>query len=249
MFKKLRGAFPWLLALGALGFAFKGCLLPDPKPPAPDIGLPPLVKTLPGVAVEIAAESKADKLEWEHMGDGKAPQLLRTGNPLSTWFVTPRQGKYRIRAEAVIDGKISKAETLVTVGDPGPDPEPGPDPGPDPTPGPAPIPADGLHVLVVYESQDAKPLIAASQWYALNSQDVLSYLNLRAKGNWRIWDKDVPTKDESKLWQDAMTRAKGKMKETPWVIVSNPQMKGGYEGPLPKTKDEILKLFQRWGGI
>ena len=250
--KKMRPWLGWLVALGATAFAFRGCVLPDPKPPMPPISLPPVVKVVAGEAVEIVAETKHAELEWEWIGDPKTkpPQLLRTGDAKSRWFVSPpgvSQGQYRIRVMAW-DGKFLRAETLVTVGQAPVPPDPGPDPpDPGPTPGPAPIPAEGLHVLVVYEAQDAKDPVKQKQYNALCSAEVLGYLNAKNRGGWRIWDKDVNVANEQKLWQDAFKRAKEKMNMMPWIIVSNG--KAGWEGQLPNTKEEMLTLLKKYGEV
>lgn len=125
-----------------------------------------------------------------------------------------------------------------------------PPPAPKPTPKPAdeaPIKADGLHVLVVYESADLATYSASLQ-QSIYSKSVRDYLNSKCPkvggtAEWRMWDKDVDATAESQLWQDALKRAKGK--QTPWIIVSNG--KTGFEGPLPAGGDEMLKLLQKYG--
>jgi hypothetical protein len=126
--------------------------------------------------------------------------------------------------------------------------KPGPNPpGPvDPPKPPAPIVADGLHVLIVYESADLQKL-PPGQLSALKSQTVRDYLDGRcAKENgvaaWRIWDADVDTKESSKAWQDAMKRPRASL---PWIVISDG--KSGFEGPLPGTVDATLELLKKWG--
>jgi hypothetical protein len=105
---------------------------------------------------------------------------------------------------------------------PGPQPVP---PGPTP-PGPAPEPGaespfkePGLRALYLYESDDlySYPPVRYS---ALYDGDARDYLNAKcvpgADGEtkeWRKWDKDVDTTKESKVWQDAVARARVKYKE------------------------------------
>lgn len=149
----------------------------------------------------------------------------------------------------VTDAKqVARRLVDVNVGPRPPPVPPGPVP-PGPTPGPAPIPGDGLRVLVVYESADLTKY-PASQVSALYSADLRDYLNSHcAKGpdgktaEYRIWDQNVSTVNESKTWQDAMKRNRA---ELPWIVISNGR--DGYEGPLPKTKDELLKLLKTYGG-
>lgn len=133
---------------------------------------------------------------------------------------------------------------------PGPNP-PGPNPpGPTPTP-PAPINADGLHVLVVFETAEADKL-TRDQLNTIFGQDFYDLLNAKCplgpdgkKHTWRVFDKDTPTAGDDPVWADAMKRQRT---ELPWVIVSNPQKGGGFEGPLPKTKADILALVTKFGG-
>src|SRR5690348_14075678 len=126
-------------------------------------------------------------------------------------------------------------------------PHPGPAPSPKPTP--APIPAKGLHVLVV--GDEAK--MTSQQINALKSTEVRTYLNSAcAKGpdgkqpEYRFWPSSVDTTNESQLWKDAFQRTTGKT--LPWLIVSNPDHGGGYEGPLPADQASLLTLLKKYGG-
>ena len=132
----------------------------------------------------------------------------------------------------------------------GPRPPPIPPVPPVPPPSPAPIPADGLHVLVVYETSDLSKLPAPQQ-QILYSTTIRAYLDSKCPlgpdgktREWRVWDKDVSTTNESKIWQDAMRRPR---QSIPWVIVSNPQKGGGFEGPLPANVDDALILIKKFG--
>lgn len=142
------------------------------------------------------------------------------------------------------DGQIDVS--LGEAPQPGPTP-PGPTP-PDP-PSPAPIPANGLHVLVLYETADLAKL-TPQQRLILYSQSIRDYLNAKcAMGpdgktrQWRLWDVNVDASNEQKIWQDAMKRPR---QGTPWIIVSN-HPKGGYEGPLPASLADALDLLKKWG--
>jgi hypothetical protein len=179
-------------------------------------------------------------------------------------FKATKPGRYRVwavtakaRADDPKTADVSvPAECVIVVGEtppppptpPGPTP-PGPTP-PGPGPGPAPIPGDGLRVLIVYESADLSKL-KPDQLNVLYSQSVRSYLDTHcAKGGkdgktpeWRMWDQNVPTGAEAKIWQDAMARKRDKL---PWLIVSTG--KAGYEGPLPPNTDAMLRTLQTYGG-
>lgn len=145
-------------------------------------------------------------------------------------------------------------EIRIVLVPPGPGPGPSPTP-PDPAPkppepapvpdAPAPIPAEGLHVLIQYESKDRLTPAQHSIVYGKEIRDLLnSRCPLGPNGKtrqWRIWDPDVPGYDDSKLWGDAQKRAAGK---GAWIIISNG--KTGYEGPLPATVEKTMELIDKY---
>jgi hypothetical protein len=149
-----------------------------------------------------------------------------------------------------------------TVGPPTPIPPvpPGPNPpGPTPPgPGPVPIPAQGLRVLFVFESKDLSNL-PASQVAAVNAREVREYLNAKCARvdnwpEWRSYDQHTPMQGESPIWQAAMKRVidgegpdrKGRATSLPWILISDGTR--GEEGPMPKTKDELMTLLKKYGG-
>jgi hypothetical protein len=135
---------------------------------------------------------------------------------------------------------------------PGPTP-PGPVP-PGPEPGPAPIDAKGLHVLMVVESADLGKYPPA-QLNAMYNGDVRAYLNAKCplgpipgQHEWWMLDKDTDLSGLAAKWQNAMKRAKdNKDFKTPWLIVSNPDKGGGYEGPVPADPAKMLELLKKYG--
>jgi hypothetical protein len=169
-------------------------------------------------------------------------------------FTSDVPGVFRVCAYNARGDVASLISTCVVtvegVQPPGPSPGPIPPTPPGPTPpGPAPIPGDGFRVLMVYESADLTKL-PPDQLNVLYSQKVRDYLNTHAaKGpdgktpEWRIWDANVPTGAEAKVWQDAMAQKRDKL---PWLIVSNG--KTGFAGPLPPNTDAMLRLLQQYGG-
>lgn len=187
--------------------------------------------------------------------EGKSFQYLVVGGQVDAFReYEPTPGVVRLRivgyapceahvvAIAAEADRAAVAQCTVTVGEPTP-------PIPPVPPGPTPIPTEGLHVLVVYETADLSTLPRA-QMQVLTSGAVRDYLNQKCvKGpdgktaEWRIWDKDVDAKNESKFWQDVMARKRDKL---PWLYVSNG--KAVYEGPLPGTIDETLALLRKFGG-
>lgn len=123
----------------------------------------------------------------------------------------------------------------------------GPKPDEPKPPAPAPIAAEGLHVLIVVESSDAAKL-PPKQVSMLTARSVRDYLDshcpkVNGTPEWRIWDKDVSTANESPLWREAFARKRGGV---PWIVVSNG--KAGYDGPLPGSIEELLALLKRFGG-
>jgi hypothetical protein len=124
----------------------------------------------------------------------------------------------------------------------GPQPPPKPDPVDPPAPKPdgtSPFPGDGLKVLVVYEQSAPHSPEMNAILYGKKSRD---YLDAACgKGNYRIFDKDVPLAGESELWKNVMTRPR---KSVPWLLVGNG--KTGYEGKLPDTEAEFLDLIKKY---
>jgi hypothetical protein len=268
-----RLAFPLLLLLAAPAWAADTPEPPKPPPcppgeckvetaPAPTVELPAEKKVAVGERFSIAPVVTAGGTPRIWLPDkgliedrtyvDLLPQDVR--DRLSGWvFYAQSPGTYRIGAYCGGANKTCSpiAVCTVTVGDPPPGPTPGPTPpGPAP-PGPAPIPGDGFRVLMVYESAELSKL-PPSQQAVLYSNEVRNYLNSHCvKGpdgktaEFRIWDQNVNTAAESKTWQDAMARPR---KLVPWLIVSNPQKGGGWEGPLPSTVADAMKILTQFGG-
>jgi hypothetical protein len=158
-------------------------------------------------------------------------------------------GRYRFAAVgADKDGATVRADFAVLVGDAPPGPAPGPGPGPTPPP----TPVAGLHVLVLYESGELTKLPAAQQ-NVLYAKSVRDYLNAHTPAGpdgkthqWRMFDWDTDVAAEAKDWQALMARKPDKAK-LPWVVVAGDRGVA-YEGPLPATADEMLKLLAKYGG-
>jgi hypothetical protein len=192
----------------------------------------------------------------EYDPDPKKLRLRVIGyEPGVAWIVVSSQkggklqGVYTCKV-IVGGGPLPPGPLPPTPTPPGPTPTPpGPTPPPDP-PGPAPpIPAAGLHVLMVYEDKEL-PKLPPGQYSVLYAKAVRDYLNAKCAAGpdgktkqWRTWDKDTNATGESKLWQDALARPR---QRTPWIIISNG--KTGYEGPLPNSVEDALKLLKIYGG-
>ena len=110
-----------------------------------------------------------------------------------------------------------------------------------PEPTPEPIHAGKISVLIVEETDDRDDL-PFSQSEVLAAGTIRDYLDSHCD-EWRVFDQDVNTKNESAKWQEAMQRKRDSL---PWVLISNGTQ--GTEGPLPETVDDALSLFRKWGG-
>lgn len=178
------------------------------------------------------------------------------------WYVTGKPGVYTITGEMwtalrdekgyLLDYDIQDIDySIRVVGGPDPTP-PGPDPGPNPpgpTPDASPIDEDGLNVLVVVD--DGMLNLTREQLTTLDGLDFQGYLALTCpkdktgRAAWRIYQKKtVPAADEDPRWAKAFARGQ---KELPWIVVGNKKV-GGFEGPLPKTKADILATVKKYAG-
>jgi hypothetical protein len=210
----------------------------------PHLALPAALAAEPGDLVKVPADGNGHALYWD-----VSPKLpsFALDSERALLVSAKTAGTYTVTCETAQGARIARAACVLTVG-PAPGPGPGPQPPVPPAP-PAPIPADGLHVLVVIDAAR----LTAGQAAALNSQAVRAYLNATCpKGpdgktaEWRVWDKDVDPANESQLWQDAFARTKGKA--LPFIVVSNPQKGGGFEGPLSADAGALLALLKKFGG-
>lgn len=164
----------------------------------------------------------------------------------------PGQYTFLLMAVGLDDGKVDydTATFTVNVGGlvpPPPDP-PGPGPGPDPKPPepkpPTPIPADGLHALILYETDD-RDTYSKGQNDVLNSTKIREYLNKKAPGRWRVWDDDIDLTNAAQVWKDVMKQPRSAL---PWIIVSDGKSGEARAITAQDNEDSILKLLQQYGG-
>ena len=169
-------------------------------------------------------------------------------------YVWAKPGRYKVTLTAVdfAAQKVERAKFTFSVEGkpptpPGPEPTPVPPDPPGPKPDPAPIPTAGFRVLIVYETSELSKLPAAQQ-SVIYGKAMRDYLNSKCvlgpdskTHEWRMWDKDTDASAESQLWQDAMKRGRTSV---PWLIVSNG--KTGFEGMLPATVEDTLKLLAKY---
>lgn len=141
---------------------------------------------------------------------------------------------------------LERTYHTVTIGiaPPTPDPDIDPDVDPEPTPTPdnAPFPANGLHVLVVYETGENLPPKQQQIIFGTQSRDYLRQAcKSEPQGSWRIYDQNLDVSAESATWQAAMGV---KRDAVPWVVISNG--KTGFSGPLPENVEKFIDLVQKY---
>jgi hypothetical protein len=214
------------------------------------VKLPATVAGKPGGWIVVPAEADGGAVRWYLPDPGltEVPLGSLFGDDWAKQakgrvFTAEAAGRYRVVAYcAKGDVASPPAVCTVVVGESPAPPTPVP-------PGPSPIAGDGLRVLIVYESAELAKL-PPGQATVLVSPEVRGYLDTHCvKGpdgttaEWRVWDQNVPTGAEAKLWQDAMARKRDRL---PWLVVGNGR--AGFEGPLPASVDETLKLLKLYGG-
>lgn len=238
---------------------------PAPPEPAP---APVPVPTPPALVAAIEAQDKgaltvldasgstgATSFAWTIIPDDPGFEIVDGGR--RACFASNKAGVYHIvLAVGGKDGGVALDVEEVQRNPPpepippgpGPGPVPPPDPPPGPGPSPAPIPEAGYRVLIIEETADRGKL-PKSQVTVLASTTLREYLNAKcAKGpdgktpEWRQFDDDVDLKNESSIWQAALKRERASL---PWIIISTG--KSGFEGPLPTTEDDALKLLKKYG--
>lgn len=194
----------------------------------------------------VAAPTVADVLkvraEIDALVKREAAMVAQLNRELARLKIAP--------VEALGAGKRGPPGPVGPRGPPGPVGPQGPPGSPkpiDPPVDPAPIPFDGNRVLIVYETGKVYP--SATQGIIFG-QKVRDYLNSKCvigkdgkTREWRIFDQDIDASGDSPLWAGAMAR---KRTAVPWIVISTG--KAGFEGALPATVDETLKLLTKFFG-
>lgn len=217
------------------------------------VKLPEEVRADPGTLAVVEAQTDCKELRWLPLDPGLSlipSDLLKDSR--KAVVMAGRAGRYRLLSYGALGDRASPPATcLVVVGDtppappgPSPGPAPGPSPGPTPVPPPAPpAPLTKLHLLLVEETADA----AAGRGKYLS--DPALRARVKAKGhNLRVIDKDV-TDASGKPPRDLapyLERARGK--GFPQLYLVNQDGRVLYEGALPPTPEELLKLLDKIGG-
>jgi hypothetical protein len=225
---------------------------PSPAPAGVQLSLPATVTGKVGSFIVVPATTNAKACSWYVVDEPLQLFPVNLLRSTTTAVVTAsKDGSYRILAVAALGDEVSDiCCCTVVVGTPvppGPTP-PGPTP-PGPQPGPAPIPVAVLRVLLLYKATDLTKVPPKQQEIFFDSQ-VRDYLAKNcapsADGKTRdfhCWDDSVDVSNQAKYWQDVMKRPRASL---PWMIVSNPNKGGGYEGPLPGTVDEALAIVKKF---
>lgn len=181
-----------------------------------------------------------------------APPKPEPYQVLALVYVTQTVEVDGIRGDLLIGPPRDYATSFTVRPGPGPRPEPEPEPGPEPEPdpepepepddrfGPSPFAENGLRALIVYEYDDI-PSYDAILVDQLYSENLRSWAreNMAKTGNsvdFRILDKDATGEGK---WQEMLKRSRESL---PWLITGNGRR--GYEGPLPGSEEETLRLLQ-----
>lgn len=251
VFSVLSQAGLWMV-LVAGGLGLKGCN-PTPTPPDPvQISLPATLQGDAGKQIKISADTEGvdvawvsdppGHLAWSSKDSKDAVVSGSEGLQLSVYAVTSIQDKKDQKWKPVVSNKC-----VVTFGK-APDPGPVP-PGPTPTP----LPTDGFRVLIVRPSNGQG--LSANQVTMLSSPNVRAYLTGKCvkvanQAEYRMFDSTQDLSKESKIWQDAMSKARSDMQKSPtskaWLLAIN--TKTGVSTPLPDTEADLLKALTAIGG-
>ena len=110
-----------------------------------------------------------------------------------------------------------------------------------------PIDKQGLHVLIVVESEDIATMPPQQREILFNLKTRV-YLNRRCvlasdgTPSWRVLDQDTEFPDVcDSVWCKTLARDRT---EVPWLVVSNG--KTGIEMPLPKTMEEFIAVVEKF---
>lgn len=210
----------------------------------------PVSPVPPHTMVKLSSlNSVGDGFAWLSFSRGLSGGQLPGGREF--WFTGP-PGDYQVALIVSANNVLATDQVVITIGTPGPTPPTPPVPPTPPTPGTSPIAVDGLAVLIVYETKDASKMPIGHS-AAIYGKEVRDYLRAKCaadpdEAGWkafRIWDPDIALDNVGKAWQDAMKRQRTSV---PWLIVSNPKMGGGFEGPLPMDLEETMKILKQFGG-
>lgn len=186
---------------------------------------------------------------------GRAEALPKVeGQPLQWRIDVPSKGRWAV----MVFDRLSGAPQVfpLVVGD---DPGPGPDPDPDPPVDDEPFDSDGFAAMIIREKTPTDPLPIGQQLIFAANSPVASYMQGNAttvtdpKGVstpfFRVLDDDLTRADVDGAPEsvaDAYFKVRDSAKSLPWLAISRGTGRGGWQGPLPSTVDETLKLLRKY---
>jgi hypothetical protein len=213
---------------------------------AADVKVPAEVKVAPGRLARIVCESAGKEVKYVNVYPGA--DIFREYDPKTFIFrfLADAPGRYRLAFYAPDAAGGEPAYCDVIVGDPPPPVPPGPTPPgpvpPGPTPGDNPFPADGkARALILFDNTQPEAM-PAGLWNQVYGAAFRDYLRQKTSNEYRIWPADTAAGEAGPEWAQAMQKKPDKL---PWIYLSNG--KTGYSGPLPATRDETMKLMQKYG--
>jgi hypothetical protein len=188
-----------------------------------------------GVSGLSADDLKKTKILYYPRQGARARGVLGWSGETSIDFRATNPGTYLLAVVAPSQDGLRYAEIEIQVG-----PKPNPTPPPDPTP----VPGVFKWTIIVYESGD---LVRNPQAAAVIKSAKVKQLASSNGRSFRAVDKD--SKDESGVVHRDIA---------PWVALAGDNLprlflasEDGtilYNGPLPKTVDEMLALLRKYGG-
>lgn len=197
------------------------------------------------VRLELTGLADGDSAIWDAFSLAGAEADGLTAKSGAVYVFTGPPGKYRVTATYLSDGKLGQDRQYVTIGDaPEPDPVP-PEPDPEPTPpepkpDDAPFPADGLSVLILYETETQNDL-PSGQRAILFGREAREFLEAATDDRYRVFDADVNVSKAEPPWRAALDVPHESL---PWLIISDGTT--GFSGPLPADVDAFKALVSEY---
>ncbi len=225
------------------------CTLASAAPP--DIKGPEKVTGVVGAFIPLRTETTGKFTRFRVLDKGLNvfPADLLTDKK-ATVVSAAKPGVYRVVAvSGNADGPSDFIDIEVTVtGEDGKVVVTPPEPAP-PPPTPQPV-AKEFRVLFVYESTDK---LTREHYLVLNSPEITTYLDracaksARGVAEYRKWDYDVETKDESPVWKEIWANLKPQLQKKDLPVVVLLDGKQGKFYPLPRPAD-AMALLKTVGG-
>lgn len=104
------------------------------------------------------------------------------------------------------------------------------------------IDGDGLHVLIVEESDPAVRAMLPREQLAVITSSTLKGWFIDHKAEWKVWDQHMDASHGDAKWQAAMKIERASL---PWLIVSC-KGKPNFSGPLPATIEATMAILKAY---